>query len=436
MLSHCRAIRGLFISFAALSVAVYAAIFWRMPMMGEDFAFPRTHGDTGWGERLAWIAYKIPSHTAGWNARFGEQLAIVWLNLPAWMFWLVSLAAFVAFNALIAMVYSGRRDLTLKLALSLGLMFALWPGLEIFFWKTANAGYLQPIVLSLICIVAYRSETTLASMSRRPGAIAGLCLVGLCAGYSFENVPLALVLYMMLAWGLSPRRREMWPALLPVVAVLIGWATLMTMPSTAHRRAYYAEVFGAENPDLTYYLHRAEEVTGTFFDTSALLFALALVSLVFLAVLQRRGWVKIDRRAWWTIMPAVLVVGSMMAAPYTEPRAFSLAWALMFAVVVEAAWQTCQRWRWAGAIWVALLAISAGFAIKTLVIYEDVSDTFQAREMRILRHLDTPSCAEGLPIRQRHFNYAYRYFNNRDDWYLFALPQVGEYYSCKLIPVK
>nr|WP_275423113.1 DUF6056 family protein [Modicisalibacter sp. MOD 31.J] len=429
-----RVYQGVFVACAALSVAVYAAVFWRMPLMGEDFAFPRHYGEVGWGERLAWIAHKIPEQTASWNARLGEQLAIVWLNLPAWLFWLVALAAFVAFCTLIALVWSGRRDLPLKLTLTLGLMFALWPGLEIFFWKTANAGYLQPIVLSLVCIVAYRSDASVTALAGRPWRLAGLCLVAAGAGYSFENVPMALALYMALAWWLSPRRRVAWPALLPVGAMLAGWATLMAMPSTAHRRAFYLDANDVHDMGPAYYWQRAGEVTDTFFDTTGLLFALVVVSLVFLAVQQRRGRLAYDRRVWWTILPAVLVVGSMLAAPYTEPRAFSLAWALMFAVVIEAAGVACRRWRWAGALCALALLVSAGLAIKTLTIYEDVSRSFDAREARILERLGTPACETGVAVRERHFDYPYRYFNNRDDWYRWSLWHVGNYYGCKLVP--
>ncbi|WIX33801.1 DUF6056 family protein [Salinicola sp. JS01] len=427
--------RGIAAAGAAFSLAVYAAIFWRMPLMGEDFAFPLGYGAHGWGERLAWIAHKIPAQTADWNARLGEQLAIVWLNLPAWLFWLVALAAFVAFAALIAMVW-GRRDLPFKLALTLGLMFGLWPGLEIFFWKTANAGYLQPIVLSLVCIVAYRSEAAVLALSQRPWRLFGLCVVAAGAGYSFENVPVALALYMALAWWLLPARRVAWPVLLPVAAMLAGWAALMAMPSTAFRRAFYLEAKDVHATGPAYYWERAGEVTDTFFDTAEVLVVLTLVSLLFLAHQQRRGRLTYDRRMWWSILPAVLVVGSMLAAPYTEPRAFSLAWALMLALVVEALSVACRRWRWAVAGCTLALLVSAGLAIKTLTLYENVSRSFDAREARIVERLGTPACETGVAIRQRHFDYPRRYFNNRDDWYLWSLWHVGNYYGCKLVPAE
>lgn len=421
-----------FLGLAALSVMLYGWIFLLVPLAGEDFAFLYGGEPLPWDERFQWVIQRSWLQINDWNARLGEQLAIFWLNMPEALFWLVSVLSFLALAVLVAGVYSGCQGLTIKSTLALGLMFLLWPGLEVFFWKTANAAYLQPILLNLLCILAYRDAATIRWWLASKFALLGLTVVALLAGLSFENVPVAVAIYMAVALFISSSRR-FWLALLPIMAMLMGWVVLLIAPSTQHRREFYRQMFGVEQTNLGYYVQRGVEVSELFLRTSSVLLAAALIALGYLAYLHWRGERRYDPGPYLTIVPAVLVVGSLIMAPYTEPRAFLLAWVLMFAVVVEACYQVGLRFRFAK--WGLLLAmvVSLGFGVKTLGVYQEVSQAFHARETHILERVGTPVCEEGVEVSEQVFNYSYRYLNNRDSWYMENLYGVGQYYDCQLV---
>ncbi|WP_224417675.1 DUF6056 family protein [Modicisalibacter sp. R2A 31.J] len=419
---------------ASFALVVYGVIFWMAPLQGEDFAFARRFAEGDFGARLAWMLQKWPDQFLHWNARLGEQMTILWLNVPPVAYLVAACLAFVGLHALVAALFPLRPGWRLRLALSAGLTFLLWPAFEVFFWKTANAGYLHPLLLNLLCVAAFTSAPRVRRVADRGGYCAGLCLAGLLAGFSFENVPLAVAAYMLVSWALLADRRHHWRALLPVVAMVVGWVALMLVPSTAYRRSVYRQIYSVGDTDLAYYLGRASEVSLTFLETAWPLLVASLVALALLVHWHRRSRVRQDPRVWWLILPAVLVVGSVSAAPYTEPRAFLLAWVLMLAIVVEAAYRL-----WCGGVLgrvlVAVLLVgSLGMALKTLSIYRDVAAQFDTREQRILDHLGTSECGSkpGLTIEPVTPGYPARYFNGRDAWTMQNMLVFESYYGCWL----
>lgn len=421
-----------FACLALLTINIYGWSFALVPMVGEDFAFLYGVEPLAWEDRFQWILQRSVEQIDDWNARLGEQVAIFWLNMPNWLFWLASVLAFLGLVILSAALYSGRQGLKTKSLISVGLIFLLWPGLEVFFWKTANAAYLQPILLYLICILAYRDDTKIHRWVARKTIVVGLSGVAFLAGLSFENVPVAVAIYMALALFMTSQWKRLWPAFFPIVSMLAGWSLLLAAPSTQHRREYYRHAYGVEQTDLGYFVQRGLEVSELFFRTSSLLFIASMIALTYLLFLHRRGERHYNPRTFLTIVPAILLVGSLIMAPYTEPRAFLLAWILMFAVVVEASYQIGMRFRVAR--WGLLIAmlVSLGFSVKTLLIYQNVSQKFLTRESLILEKVGTPSCEEGVEVDEKVFDYQYRYFNNRDGWYMQNLQAVGQYYDCQL----
>lgn len=419
---------------ASLALVAYSVIFAMAPLQGEDFAFARRFVDGDAGARLAWMLEKWPDQFLHWNARLGEQLAIFWLNLPAGWYLVAACLAFVALHALVAALFSLQAGWRTRLMLSMGLIFLFWPRFEVFFWKTANAGYLHPLLLNLLCVAAFMSADRVRRVATRGRYRALLCLVGFLAGFSFENVPLAVAAFLLVSWGLLADRWRHWRALLPALSIVAGWGALMLVPSTAYRRSVYRELYSVGDTNLGYYLARAGEVSLAFLETTWPLLAASLLALVVLVAWQRRGEVRQDPRTWWLVLPAVLVVGSVAAAPYTEPRAFLLAWVLMLAVVVEAAYRLWQGGGPGRGVVIVLLAVSLGAAVKTWSIYRDVAAQFDAREQRVIDHLGSESCEEkpGLSIDSIEPDYPARYFNGRDAWTLQNQQPFESYYGCWL----
>lgn len=418
---------------AAFSVTLYGVSFALAPLMGEDFAFVRNGEPQGGYDQLLWVIERSSQQINDWNARLGEQLAIFWLNVPSWLFWLASVGAFLILAVLSASVYSGCQGLMTKSLISLSLMFLLWPGLEVFFWKTANAAYLQPLLLYLVCILAYRDDQYIKRWVSRKFIVIGVSVAAFLAGFSFENVSVAVAIYMVIALLLTKEWKRLWPAFLPIISMLAGWLMLLTAPSTQHRREYYRQAFGIENADLAYYVQRGLEVCDVFFHTSGGLFAASLIAIGYLIYLHRTEIRRYNLRTFLTVVPAILVVGSLIMAPYTEPRAFLLAWALMFAVVVEAVYQAGMRNQLARWALLAALLASLGYGVKTWWIYQDISQAFLSREDFIIENTSEPACKNGLSITPLVFDYSYRYFNNRDGWYMQNLAVINRYYGCRLI---
>lgn len=415
------------------AIALYTWVFAVMPLMGEDFAFSHGWQQSYEPSRLVWLFQRSLEQINGWNARLGEQLAIFWLNMPGWLFLTAAVLAVIGLAVLISLVYSGPRRLWLKAPLFLGLLFGLWPGLEVFFWKTVNAGYLQPLLLNMACVVAYRSAGTVRAWCRSRAATLGMCLIAVLAGLSFENVPVAVAIYMLLVLLMAADWRRLWPAAMPVAGLLVGWGALMMAPSTTLRREFYQRMFGVEHVDAGYYIQRGFEISDVFLRTSGELLALALASVGYLLFLRIKGHQYYAASHFMTVVPAVLVVGSLVMSPYTEPRAFALAWALMLAAVVEAAMQLGERHGWARAGLVLCLLVSAGVGVKTVGVYSTVAEVFGERDSRIINAARENRCDKGVAVSLAKFDYRYKYFNNRDSWYFNNLDSVGYFYDCKLV---
>lgn len=417
--------------FSAPPLMVYAWNFWHMPLMGEDYAFVSIYKGSGFFENVEWILGKIYQQSTTWNARLGEQLAIFWLNVSPVAFLLAAVLAFVLLNFLLSLLFSKRGEWRPKFFISTGVVFLLWPGMEVFFWRTANAGYLQPIVLSLVCVIAFRDEERLKKLVTSGTRLLLVTVVAALAGYSFENVPIAISFYMFLSWVISPLRWHLWPCLFPVFAMLAGWYQLISMPSTQYRRAYYQQAHGVEDVGPVYWMQRALDVAEVFFETSGFLLLCALASVAFLFYAIYRYSINVERRALLTILPAFLVISSVAAAPYTEPRSFALAWVIMISFVVEALWQICRIYRYGCIILLLSFVASLYFMFKAAVVYNVVDEKFGEREV-LVKEASVFRCNNGVDVGLISIDAGYKYFNNRDAWSLQNLDVLSQYYDCQL----
>ena len=402
---------------AFLSLLLYAVIFRLSPMNGEDYALARPLGSTG--ATWAWILARSAVQIGHWNARLGEQLSIFWLAQPQGWFLAAALLVFLALNVLLALLVSGSRGLAEKAGLCLGLVFLLWPRMEVFFWRTAEAGYLQPMVLTLYCLYWYSSDEALESLAASRIRLLLVSLVACLAGLSFENVPPAGLAYMAGSLALCRDRRARLVGLLPALALGLGWALLLTAPSTALRRAHYDQLFGVKAHDAAYAWGRIRDVARVFWASSRPLACAAAAAALYLA----RQSPRLPRLPL-AALAAALVVASVVAAPYTEPRAFLLAWCLMLAVVMEALHVALGRHAWVRPAVVVLLLGSLGCQVWAYGLYSDFARRVSSRESAILAQ---PSASVALaPLGG---DYDPRYLNNRDEWCLASPMKVYAYFG-------
>lgn len=417
-----------FLALSILTISLYTTIFSISPMNGEDYALTRIFESESFLYRLTWIAARSHEQMSQWNARLGEQLAIFWLSMPEIYFSIASTIAFVAFNFLVSSIYSGVKGGLEKTAISICLIFLFWPGMEIFFWKTANAGYLQPIVLTLICVYFYSREETITKLLENKINLVIVAMVAFLSGLSFENTPIAVTFYMLVSFSLLKEKKEKLLALLPVGAMMLGWLILITAASTTKRREYYNNVYGVTGYSVDYIADRILDVIRIFFSTSNYLFFASLIALVYIFIYSINR-----KRVLLNTIPAILIVGSVVAAPYTEPRSFILAWALMLAAVVEATHIAFKNIRFSRMLALFIFSLSLVYQIKTYQIYTDFAKLLNDRDHFIRSKMGTTECSTGVEVKQIQTNYSYRFLNNRDEWFNANPGFVSKYYNCNIL---
>ncbi|PWK67046.1 DUF6056 family protein [Aminobacter sp. AP02] len=417
---------------ALLLIVLFAATVTFSPINGEDYALGLIDNGQGIVERLVWFSEHASRQWWGWNARLGEMLSIFWLAMPNVFLNVTAMLAIVAFCALVSVLAlkSTKLDRTFLLAwaTSLGLTYILWPRYEIFFWRTTVAGYLLPLllVMLLVAIVSVRPLTHRVYTSKVPYGLSALLAV-LC-GLSFENLPPLLVVYVAANWYFSPvERRTREHAIKDagiVLALLVGWGALMLAPSTALRTQWYRDHLGYD-PTAWYWIRRVADVIGRFAVSSAIISALGFAAL---AAMIRKNGIKSQADILVLLIPATLCVVSLVAAPYTEPRAFAFAWIVSMVTCTRFVIQFANK-----TAFVAMYILALGNAAVTLPFYIDFNRKFTARDAYVRQHVGSDACKTGLQISPIATHVWSGRLQNRDRWVKAMLPLVSEYYKCKLV---
>lgn len=396
-------------------------------MNGEDYALTRMFSsDANLSERLLWVITRSIEQYSTWNARLGELNAILQLSLPHTLKVLLQILAFFGFCFYISTVFnlnSSKRHIRTFL-LAVLLVLTLVPSFELFFWGTVNAGYLQPILLSFPALYFYNSEKKLLEVQRTSLlTLCSLCL--LLLGMSFENVAPALIIYMLLSLFLYGKMREA-KLYIPILFLSLGWFYLMMAPSTSFRQAYYHDLFGSDYSSISYIIKRVVNVIYVFFEYCWLLFLAFLTSAYFL-----RNKVKSKFEIILPVVLSTVIVGSCILSPYTEPRAFLLAWIIMLSFVCRAL-SIClneMNEAFSRKIIVVLSGISFSIMLYTFSVYSDFSAQVKFRDKSIL----TQNNCNGFQLREIESNAPYRIINNREEWVLASLGHMSNYYGCSLV---
>ena len=424
---HLKAEHGLWLA-AMVTLVTYIYVFSIAPLSGEDFALTRDFTNIDWPSRLSWIFLRSYQQVTSWNARLGEQLAIFWLSMPKAWFTLFSTAIFFGFAYLTASLFGSADGTRRRMLFAFAFVFAIWPGMEVFFWGTGSAEYLQPLILCLFCLRAYSSNRRLEQLEASPLQTIAVTLGASLAGLSFENVPVAIIGYMAFSLVIRGRKMISYRSLLPIFGMGLGWLALVTAPSTSHRRVFYREMYKVKGYSIEYFIERAGDVTQSFLTTSWPLAALsALAALITLLYSDDR------KRYTGLILVAILIVMSLIAAPYTEPRAFILPWAIMFATVISGLELLTRKHRVLGLILGVVAIAGVYFSLKAASYYTNFARLSNERHYYIEAQVHTPACKHGIEVTAVDDYYPYRYINNRNNWYRANPAYVSQFYGCKVI---
>ncbi|HHA1185540.1 TPA: DUF6056 family protein [Enterobacter roggenkampii] len=415
------------ISIQAIAIAcIYVLTFMYSPLNGEDYGLTKRFTTESISERLSWALERSVHQIESWNARLGEQLSIFTLSLPDYTFLLVAVISIAMLCYVISTLLFDDENKPSSLMVGVIFVFLLWPGFELFTWRTVITGYTVPMLLTLAVIRKFMTHSRRAMLIDSKIQIALYCLVGFLSGLSFENVPVATIFFLF-ATLLMSKQLKTRLALVPV-SVMTGWALLVTAPSTTFRRIKYHEWYHKDIPFLDGIQARAINVVSVFAQTSTIVFIAAILALAYLYHKK-----LVFKEHDLLLISSVLVVGSMVASPYTEARSFMFAWCVMIAFVVAAVKALIDKdWRYNFAIIVVgfiSLYVSKELYIKTRDFYEPM----HIRESLIESKLNSNECGSGIKVGLVNGFDDYRYVNNRDEWYYYNLPLVSEYYGCKII---
>jgi len=403
---------------------LYVATFSLFPLSGEDFALTKQFHNDGIISRITFSISRSAHQIDSWNARLGEQLAIFSLSMPSIYFIAVSFVFFALFCYLVCTLCAVEKTPVIKSTLIGSIVIAaFWPGMEVFFWKTANAGYLQPMVITIGSIALFFNDKTFESKQKYVSLIV-LCFL---SGISFENVPIAVIfilsIYVLLYKKCSTK------ILMPIVSMLVGWCLLIFSPSTIKRSEFYKKALNIPDLSFSYVLERANDVVSLFIKTSLPLLVVSICALIFLYSAK-----KMNVKVTLLIIASILVDGSMIMSPYTEARAFMFSWCAMASVVSYSIIIIIRSHYKPGVILVSLFSI---FAISSFANAFKASVDFSVqnsiRESKINDSILNGNCNNGIKVSRIKSDLPYRYLNNRENWFFGNLDQISKYYECRII---
>ncbi|EFQ61924.1 hypothetical protein PFWH6_4326 [Pseudomonas fluorescens WH6] len=427
--------------FLFLLLLISALTFSISPMNGEDYALSRIFENVSLFDRFDWALGKSTHQIQHWNARFGEQLSIFWLAMPKAWFSIATILFISLFTFLLALISTPQEkwnteSLVLSSMLAIATCFLLWPRLEMFFWQTATAGYLQPMALTLILILPFHSSGVCKRLlSSWSGTLAFVVLALIC-GVSFENVPPSLIPYMVCVAYTNHKKDKTFSLKISLIilAYLISWTCLMLAPSTKFRTAYYIEALHIPAPSLNYYFWQAIAIIQAFFSSSAKLLITLIAILAFATYLKIKIWNQ-PIKFYLLLIPAALCVASVIKAPYIEPRAFFLTWVILIIFIVRCFYEVVATISNRSAV-IAIVGLglaSIGMGAQVFSEYLEYARKVSLRAEFIMTNQGTHECQEGLSIELIPVRNDIRILNNREEWVASSLTQVSKYFNCQLV---
>ncbi|HBC80510.1 MAG TPA: hypothetical protein DC012_00760 [Escherichia sp.] len=410
----------------AIIFCIYAITFHFSPLNGEDYGLTKRFTSESISERISWALAKSSSQIQGWNARLGEQLSIFSLSMPEYFFHIVAIISIAGLCYLLARLLYDEKNKLNAFITSILITFLLWPGFELFLWRTVITGYTVPMIITLMVVKQFINKNRRKKLCSNKKILSIYCALAFLSGLSFENVPVATMLFLVSVLFSS---KEIISRLIFIpLSILFGWVALMLAPSTVYRRMKYHEWYHHNVSFLDDIKSRALDVVTIFAKTSSVLFVVALTSFTYLLYKK-----DVQKEHFLLIVCAVLVVGSMIASPYTEPRSYMFAWCVMLAFVISAIQKNMGAGNYGG---YALLIIGFFSIYMSMAVYR-VNHKFynimQERSLKIELQLNSHACKQGIKVNLVKGFKKYRYLNNRDEWYYYNLPQVSEYYGCKIV---
>ncbi|ANA79729.1 hypothetical protein C7121_08870 [Paenibacillus glucanolyticus] len=338
--------KKMFPVFIALAIFVFLLVInYNTPMIGEDFALsPSFYSKENFSflNSIHWIVDRVYIQSTTWNARIGEQLAIVFLTFNKDIFNICNSILTMIYGYLI-FLYAFNRKLILKNkqdTFSILVIFVLvvlfMPALgEIFFWETGSANYLWSLVILLL--FGYPFRRMLAQnenvFTNCPKLLILYYIISFLSGMTNENTIVAFVGFIFIVFLVKKLKKQkiyLWMYISSAL-YLLGIIYLLISPSTRIRSEYYKKAYGITEINFSTYFIRFQKTIISFVDTNfniLIFFSLLLVLYFIWSKVKSLKGQNISHKNIYLLLLIVLLsfasVIVLVMVPYVEKRAFLL----------------------------------------------------------------------------------------------------------------
>lgn len=328
---------------------------FKTPLIGEDFALsiPYATYDIPVIQKIPLIFAKIHYQSTVWNARLGEQLAIVFLGFNKVIFNIVNILVTIGFIYLILVYAEGK---ILKVNLKVIYLMAVCASLlliipiagDIFLWISTATNYLWGVSLLVLFFLPYRFWYSGRDLFDNKPKILQIVfsILAFFAGMTNENTVIAVIV-MILAGFLLIKIKLLPPYKYPnwywrnLGLLSAGYCYLLFSPSTKFRNQYYIKAYGITENGISFYLNKCVKLIGYYFqNTKTLLFILGIFIVALLVIYAlNHSTFKEGRKNHFPVLlflfaTSLVSVFALIFAPYFESRALFFHWFWLFVLLM------------------------------------------------------------------------------------------------------
>lgn len=452
----------LLIMFFLMLYSILLIMNTKFPLYGEDFALsiPLDAKELSIIQKIPMIVSKIIQQSTKWNARLGEQLAIIMSSLDNVFFdilnTLVTILCFYVVLSLVKGEFIGVNTKNIFLFACCLLIFLILPKSgDIMFWTTVSTNYLWGQTFILIYLLPFRFLLANKEKNTRFWKNSILRVIFLIfsflVGMTSENSIPFVILFSFTSLVIVRYIRKLslgslrfyWTSIIFLIA---GYFYLILSPSTFIRNEYYRSAFGIYDPNLLYYISRIKTTFTIFFSSSyPILFILGILYALWLYLnrYNKLGYSNENLRIMTLLTASSLIsVFLVIFAPYTETRSFLLFWLLSIGLISQLVETITSEWIPARILFVGILFFIIILFVQISTIYNcvnEISIDLSKRHNDIINQIDdNRKLIQVNPIQVnpiRLTNKCSYYFSDREEW-LIQFSHDELYYGVESIMIK
>lgn len=421
------------------------------PLYGEDLALsiPLSKQSIFYYDKIILIFQKIVNQSSNWNARIGEQIAIIFASNNKLIFNILNSLLTFAYFGLIYIVSLGKIPrINWKFFLYISIIPLLFINLpiigDIFFWLTGSSNYLWSSFLQLIIFLPFRLLISGFDIfnNKRIGFKMFFLLLSFLAGMTNENSVLSLivlVVFTFISFGINKKKLIgiKW-YVLNFIFLIFGYIFLLTSPSTKLRRNYYLNQINIDLSDINSIIHKFSSLFENFLKNSISLleFTLVLVIIYFLLMKIIPGIISKESSERLLLSFLFLCISFTSLLPlffaYFESRSLLLIWVFLINFIIVLHQEILNNNKIIGILLIIPFAILGLLKMQNIYnCYVDFNSLAVSRQMTIESNISSGNKEINV---NRIPNICPNIFSNREEWTIhFKHDEV--YYGVKEINI-